>query len=40
MQYMQWSYSEMLHCSDDYVEIIAEMSQQEAAEARAASRNR
>ena len=40
MRFMQWSYPEMLLCPSSYTEIIAEMSQNEAAEAAAARRNR
>ena len=38
MKYLGWSFADLMVCPVDYLEVIVEMSQIEAAEARAAQR--
>ncbi len=38
MKYMNWGYDQLLACPVDYLEVIAEQSMIEAAEARARQR--
>lgn len=40
MRYMQWDYPALMACPADYVAVIAEVSQEEAAEAALARRSR
>jgi len=40
MQYMGWSWADLMVCPADYVEVIAEEAKRENAEAKAARRQR
>lgn len=38
MRHMRWSYDQLMHCPEDYLDVIGEESRREAQQARAARR--